>query len=233
MYEVTNGVVSDAVAESANAFLVGSTPSISANGSTNGIVWAIERQEKLGVAPGVMPAILYAFDANNVSTMLYNSAQNAPRDQGGCANKFQTATIGNGKVYVATQNEVDIFGLVGSSPPAPWLSLSGPCNIYAGQAVGTTSAPWSLVLTNSGSDSLSIDNIGLAGVNPGDFSETNNCPVTLTAGANCTIMVTFTPSAFGPRIAQVTIADNAAGSPHNAQLTGTGTPPIPLQVGLR
>jgi hypothetical protein len=226
MYEVTNGQVSTEVAQSVNIFPVGSTPSISASGTTNGIVWAIERQEALGVRPGELPAILYAFDATNVATLLYNSAENPQTDQGGCANKFQTATIANGKVYVATQNEVDIFGLLGSPAPAPWVYLSGPCNVYAGQTVGTSSTPWSLTLTNSGNDSLSIGNIAIGGMNPGDFSETNNCPATLTAGSYCTIQVTFAPTAVGPRIAQVLITENSAGSPHSAYLTGTGTPQL-------
>ena len=45
--------------------------------------------------------------------MLYSSAQVATRDQGGCAEKFQVPTIANGKVYVSTKNELDVFGLLG------------------------------------------------------------------------------------------------------------------------
>jgi hypothetical protein len=226
MYSVSSGLLSDTpVSQSSNAFPIGATPSISANGNVGGIVWAIARQESLGTRPGKLPAVLYAYDATNLSTMLYNSAQNAPRDQGGCANKFQVPTIANGKVYVATQNEVDIFGLIGSPPPVPWVSLSNPCDVFANQIVGTSSVPWSMVLTNSGNSSLSIAKIGIAGMNPGDFSETDNCPPTLNAGSNCTLMISFKPTALGPRIGQVLITDNAAGSPHNAYLTGIGASP--------
>ncbi len=223
MYSVSNGLLSAMpVSQSSNPFPIGATPSISANGNVGGIVWAIERQESLDARPGQLPAILYAYDATNVSTMLYNSAQNAPRDQGGCANKFQVPTIANGKVYVGTQNEVDVFGLLGLHSPGPGVSLSNPCYTFVVQAVGTTSSYFPFILTNSGSTTLTIGSITIVGMNAADFAQTNNCPSQLAAGAGCTISVTFTPSAVGPRIAQVLIADGAAGSPHNAYLTGTG-----------
>jgi hypothetical protein len=228
MYSLTKGVLSETpVSQSSNIFPIGATPSVSANGQNAGIVWAVERQESLNTKPGQLPAVLYAYDATNVSNMLYNSAQNVQRDQGGCGNKFQIPTVANGKVYVGTQNELDVFGLV-SSGSAPGVDLSNPCYTFPGQVVGTTSNPLYLTLTNSGSASLSISSINIAGMNAPDFSQTNNCPSMLTAGANCTMTVTFTPSAKGPRIAQVLITDNAAGSPHNSYLTGSGEVTLPI-----
>jgi len=82
----------------------GATPSISANGTSNGIVWATENST---------PAVLHAYDATSLGTELYNSNQ-APggRDSNfGNGNKFITPTIANGKVYVGTQNSVGVFGL--------------------------------------------------------------------------------------------------------------------------
>ncbi len=82
----------------------GSTPSISANGSENGIVWAIERNS---------PDILHAYDASNLKTELYNSNQAANgRDQFGSASHFGTVMIVNGKVYVGTTNGLAVFGLL-------------------------------------------------------------------------------------------------------------------------
>jgi hypothetical protein len=80
----------------------GTTPSISANASTNGIVWAVENTN---------PAVLHAYDAN--LNELYNSNQALNnRDQFGFGNKFITPTIANGKVYVGTPNSVAVFGLL-------------------------------------------------------------------------------------------------------------------------
>jgi hypothetical protein len=81
----------------------GSTPSVSANGTSDGIVWAHENTS---------PAVLHAYDASNLSHELYNSNQAGARDQFGAGNKFITPTIANGKVYVGTTNGVAVFGLL-------------------------------------------------------------------------------------------------------------------------
>jgi hypothetical protein len=81
----------------------GATPSISANGTSNGILWAVENSS---------PAVLHAYAAGNLSQELYNSNQSGTRDNFGPGDKFITPTIVNGKVFVGTQNGVAIFGLL-------------------------------------------------------------------------------------------------------------------------
>ena len=82
----------------------GTTPSLSANGSKNGIVWAIEHSDE---------DVLHAYDATNLAHELYNSNQAGnQRDQFGTASHFGTPTIVNGKVYVGTTNNVTVFGLL-------------------------------------------------------------------------------------------------------------------------
>jgi hypothetical protein len=221
MYSVSQGMISASpVAQTGNVFTIGVTPSISAHGGTNGIVWAIERQNSFSV-PGDLPAILYAYDATNVSTTLYSSAQVASRDQGGCGEKFQVPTIANGKVYVSTQNELDVFGLLGASSN-PNVFLSAPCHFFGNQKVNTTSSPYTVQLTNSGSTTMEISGLTITGTNTANFSETDNCTGSLPAGKSCSIAIKFEPSAVGPLTAYATIADNAPGSPHNVYLIGVG-----------
>jgi hypothetical protein len=82
----------------------GTTPSISAAGTANGIVWAVENRN---------PAVLHAYDARDLSHELYNSTQAANgRDAFGAGNKFITPTIVNGRVYVGTTNGVAVFGML-------------------------------------------------------------------------------------------------------------------------
>ena len=82
----------------------GTSPAVSANGSSNGIVWAVENST---------PAVLHAFTATNLATELYNSNQAASgRDHFGAGNKYMTPTIANGKVYVGTPTGVAVFGLL-------------------------------------------------------------------------------------------------------------------------
>lgn len=81
----------------------GTAPAISANGTTNGIVWAHENSD---------PAVLHAYDANDLSHELYNSSQAAGgRDQFGAGNKFITPTIADGRVFVGTGSAVAEFAL--------------------------------------------------------------------------------------------------------------------------
>jgi hypothetical protein len=79
----------------------GATPSISANGATNGIVWAVDNN-----------GILFAFDATNLNVELYNSNQAAGGRDRFNGNKFITPVVANGKVYVGTPNSVAAFGLL-------------------------------------------------------------------------------------------------------------------------
>jgi outer membrane protein assembly factor BamB len=104
-FTVTNALLSTApTAQTSMTFAYpGTTPSISANGSANGIVWAAENGTT---------AALHAFDPANLAVELYNSNQMGTRDQFGAGNKFITPMIANGKVYVGTTNGVAVFGLL-------------------------------------------------------------------------------------------------------------------------
>ena len=104
-FTITNAKLStSATAQTANSFgYPGATPSISANGTSNGIVWAVENTS---------PAVLHAYNAASLSE-LYNSNQaSGGRDHFGAGNKFITPMIVNGKVFVGTPNGVAVFGLL-------------------------------------------------------------------------------------------------------------------------
>jgi hypothetical protein len=80
----------------------GTAPAVSANGSSNGIVWAVQNDN---------PAVLHAYDATDLTHELYNSSQVAGgRDNFGAGNKFITPTIADGMVFVGTTSGVAIFG---------------------------------------------------------------------------------------------------------------------------
>jgi hypothetical protein len=103
-FAVSNAQLAGAPAsQTGNAFgYPGATPSISANGTSNAILWAAENGGT---------AVLHAYDATNLSRELYNSNQaSGGRDQFGTGNKFITPMITNGKVYVGTTNGVGVFG---------------------------------------------------------------------------------------------------------------------------
>ena len=81
----------------------GASPSVSANGTTNGIVWTVQNAST---------GVLHAYDATNLASELYNSNQAANNRDQFSGNKFITPMIANGKVYVGTPNSVVVFGLL-------------------------------------------------------------------------------------------------------------------------
>jgi hypothetical protein len=106
-FEISNAKLSIAPNQSPTSFgYPGTTPSISANGSSNGIVWAMES--------GGTGGVLHAYDATNLATELYNSNQAGTRDHyptnGNC--KFVTPVIANGKVFLPTATGITVFGLL-------------------------------------------------------------------------------------------------------------------------
>ncbi|MGA9025930.1 MAG: chitobiase/beta-hexosaminidase C-terminal domain-containing protein [Steroidobacteraceae bacterium] len=118
------------------------TPSISANGNTNGILWALDGSASNSTCAAGDCLGLYAYDATNLGHMLYNSTQAANnRDSPGSAVKFETPIIANGKVYVGTQGALSVYGLLSTTNPASSPSLS--------PAPGTYTTAQTVTLTDS------------------------------------------------------------------------------------
>jgi hypothetical protein len=92
-----------ATQSSASFAYPGTTPSISANGASNAIVWAVENGST---------GVLHAFNATNLTSELYNSNQAANNRDQFSDNKYVTPMVANGKVYVGTPNSVVVFGLL-------------------------------------------------------------------------------------------------------------------------
>ena len=112
----------------------------------------------------------------------------------------------------------------------PAVSLNPSSLTFGNQNLGTASADQTVILSNSGSEGVTLTSITVTGTNASDFSQTNTCPATLGSEANCNISVTFIPSLGGSGSASITVVDSAAGSPHTAALSGTGVGTVKMTM---
>ncbi len=94
----------------------GPTTVASSNGTANGIIWTVQADQS--------PEILRAYDPTNLNNLLYASSQNADRDTPGDAVKFTIPTIANGKVYVASQMLLSVYGLLAGNGSVATPSIS-------------------------------------------------------------------------------------------------------------
>ena len=106
----------------------------------------------------------------------------------------------------------------------PAVTLSQTSALTFVSSAGSTSAPQTFTVTNSGAANLSITGITITGsTNPNVFAQTNNCPSTLAPSGVCTVSVTYTPAGEENDAAYVSIADNAVTSPQTLELLGIGS----------
>ena len=118
--------------------------------------------------------------------------------------------------------------------PAPAVTFSTASIPFNNQFVGTTSATTNLQLTNSGTATLNVTSITLTGTNPSQFllvAPTSGTPAcsqgasSISAGGFCFLGVRFAPTSAGTQSANVSLTDNASGSPQTVSLSGTGAAP--------
>jgi Cep192 domain 4/Beta-propeller repeat len=117
-------------------------------------------------------------------------------------------TEGSYDAWIAKISPQNAAGLIVTSNPL----------VFTNQEINTTSTPSILKIGDAGSAALSITGISVTG----DFAETSQCGQAVSAGTQCAVNVTFTPTVTGKRTGMLVITDSAAGSPHTIHLTGYG-----------
>jgi Beta-propeller repeat/HYDIN/CFA65/VesB-like, Ig-like domain/Abnormal spindle-like microcephaly-assoc'd, ASPM-SPD-2-Hydin len=121
--------------------------------------------------------------------------------------------------YAGTGTSGNVFVAKVQTNDAAAVALSPQIVNFGNQALNVASTAQTVTLINAGSADLQISGVTATG----DFSATNNCGTTVPAGgATCTISITYRPTTAGPNTAQVSIDDNAGGSPQVITVTGNG-----------
>ena len=133
-----NAHLSSNTSQSPSAFgYPGATPSVSANGTNDGIVWAIENVPIFSDPESHTTAVIHAYAATNLANELYNSSLLPERDDIGIGNKFTSPTIASARVYVPAATGVGVFGLLDQSALTPlqqWRNsyFGNPSDVGAG-----------------------------------------------------------------------------------------------------
>ena len=131
------------------------------------------------------------------------------------------ATVSVADNAIGSPQTVTLSGS-GTAPALPIAALSPTTENFGNVVSSVKSSAQTLTLSNTGNATLNISGITIGGSNPSDFADTTTCGETLAAGASCTIAVTFTPTSVASFTATISVADNAAGSPQTASLSGAG-----------
>jgi hypothetical protein len=131
-------------------------------------------------------------------------------------------TVTNPTPGGGTSNSVN-FVVTAVVTPAPEVSFNPTTLTFPSTSPTIASAAQTVTMTNTGDVTLNITVISIAGANSSAFTQTNTCSGTLAASASCTISVIFTPPSTGSFMANISVADDAGGSPQSVSLSGTGS----------
>ncbi|GAA4623955.1 hypothetical protein GCM10023196_022260 [Actinoallomurus vinaceus] len=116
-------------------------------------------------------------------------------------------------------SELEVYPSGSGSPGSAKLSADPTSLTFGDQALNTTSAAKAVTISNTGTGAASLSSV----VTSGDYSMTNGCGSSLSAGASCTVNVSFRPTATGTRTGTLTVHSDATNSPTTVAVTGTGT----------
>jgi hypothetical protein len=220
LFQINTGVLATTPASQStiSSLFPGASFSISSNGTQDGIAWAVRTDQYTTHGPGV----LYAWDANDLTTPLYESDTNSARDGVGQANRFAIPVVTNGKLYLNAQRQVDVYGLFNGEPSAAAPVITPDGGTFSGSqsvTLTTTTASATIYYTLDGTEptpastvytepiAISSDTTVLALASGTGYTQSAVSSATFTFSGQ-TPAVTFTPGA-GTYSAnqQVTISD--------------------------
>ena len=237
-FTVTNGTLSSSPTQLTPElfYFPGATPIISANGTSNAILWALREDALSTTGPGG-PAVLYAYNANNLSAgAIYHSDQNSTRDNPGGFIKFAVPTVANGRVYVGAAGQLSVFGLLGSSEPniASTNSTTFTMGTAGSFTVTTTGSPTpaltetgalpsGVTFKDNGNGTATLGGIPASG-SGGSYTLTITASNGVGSAASQSFTLTVNTAQVAPGITSASGTTFTAGTAGSFTVTATGSP---------
>jgi len=223
-YSGNNGVATSAQLNAPYTMVVDNAENIFIADTNNQVI-----RQVAGTATGKTKGDIYTVVGTNVAGFA---------GDGGAATSAQLnapqglAVDGSGDLLISdgNNNRVRSVSAIANVSAVPVASFDATSLTFLPQPVNIPSTAQTVKLSNNGGATLTGIAVTITGTNAADFGQTNTCTATLAAGANCTISVTFTPTAVGAFTAKLSIADNAFGNPQTIGLSGTGQVGTPVAV---
>jgi subtilase family serine protease len=169
--------------------------------------------------------ITYGSNAQGCFTGDLNCVTNTSGDKGGILDGYNATTGYDLATGLGTVNITNLVDNWSSSAPVPKVSVTPASLTFTATAVGSTSAAQVVTVKNTGTVALTLKSGGITftGTDASSFKETaTTCGAALSIGASCTVTVAFKPAAAGALTGDLSITDNATGSPQKVVLKGTG-----------
>jgi hypothetical protein len=143
-----------------------------------------------------------------------------------------TATLSVADNATGSPQKVSLTG-TGAAAPTNSITLSPTTLAFPTTVVAATSEAQPVTVKNTGTATVTLTKIALAGASPASYEELNTCPATLASGASCVVFVAFKPASAALLKATLDVTDSAAGSPQAATLSGTGTAAISVTLSTK
>ncbi|MDQ2712117.1 MAG: protease pro-enzyme activation domain-containing protein, partial [Acidobacteriota bacterium] len=190
-------------------------------GNANPVLYRLAAQENFsqcdGSNTGTLPASTCIFHDVTVGT---NAVPGEPNF--GTPQETYDATVGYDMASgLGSVNAANLVNNWSTQSGGPAVTLTPTSLVFGNETVGQSTSS-NVTLKNSGSGTLNLTGISITGSGASSFSQSNNCGSSINAGSQCTITVTFRPTATGAFSASVALSDNASNSPQSIQLNGTG-----------
>lgn len=152
VYKMVDGHLNEApvmMRDTPNEGHPGAMLSLSANGRRDGVLWAAIHATRDSWHES-RPGVLHAYDAEDIRHELWNSLENARRDDCGEYSKMSAPTVANGRVYLASFGTENIgtgqFCVYGLLPAPRTTRTSTPSGVNATIAIGNSVVTWDPVV---------------------------------------------------------------------------------------